>query len=552
MIKNLLVLSLAAVLAGTSACGKNDETATPEAAAAAGSAGPKLLALPQPDLSRLAPGVARQIRERQVWQFRLDQRADLPQENRAAAMGELGNLYHAYGLEAEAEVCYRNANAMAPKEARWLSYLCQLQGRKSDPEAALELCREAAELDPASVASKVRLAELLAFQNQAAPAKQVFEAALALDPATAAAHFGLGQLALAAGDAATAANHFERVLELQPTATAVHLLAANAYRDLGDEAKAGAHLAKKGDGEVKLAEPLMAVVQGLSVGQQTFRQEAQAAFQAGRFEQAVEAYGRAVAADPLYSDLRVSLAAALLELDRPADALEQYELALKIDPNHPRASFGAGWLLQRAGQSWEAIDRYRTVLAAEPGNQTARLNLAQALFDTEQFEDALKEVDTLLVANPGDAATRLARFGVLVKLERYAEAATFLEESRARSPQDPLLAEAQARLLATVPDETVANGEQALALASALFQAAQTPQHAETLAMALARAGHFREAVDLQERLVASATEAGRSALSDALSANLERYRRGEAAAPPWDGPAQSPPSGNPAEGAGR
>lgn len=512
------------------ACGgdKEVQAAAPPAPAV------ELLPMPQPDLEAVAPAVRTQIRERQIWQDRIDQLPESTAENRASAVGELGTLYHAYGLAGEAEICYRNAQALDLESFRWPYYLCQLYGRTNKLEAAVKACQLAAELDASNVPVRVRLAELLAFSNRGEEAEPVFRQAIALDDSTAAAHFGLAQLAASREDFAAAAKGFEKVLELQPQATAVHALAAQAYRDLGESAKAEAHLAKKGDGEVKLAEPLMAVIQGLSVGQQRFRQEGQKAFQEKRFEDSAEAFRRAVAADPLYADLRIGLAAALLQTGKPAAALEQYELATKIAPAHPRANFGAAVLLQRADQNAQAAERYRRVLAAEPDNRNARVNLAQALFEEEDYKAALVEIDLILAKEPEDAGLRLAKVGALIQQQRYYDAEAALDEGLKLAPENPQLLQAQARLLATSPQAEQRDGKRAVELAEALVNLEKRPEHVETLAMALAGAGRFEEAIVLQQALIDSAAAAERKALQSALTATMERYRNGQPALPPW------------------
>ena len=510
-------------------CGARD-TAVAEATGAPA----ELLVLPQPDLSRFSESVQRQIRERQRWQYRIYESPAAGVEEKASAFGELGNLYQAYGLGGEAEVCYLNARRLAPKEFRWAYYLCRLRGSGKQPEKAVESCREAAALNPDDVPLKVRLAELLSFMGEKDEAAELFGQAVSMNNENAAAFSGLGQIAMAQEDAASAAARFERVLQLQPDATATHALAAQAYRDLGDTARAASHAAAAGDGEVRLAEPLMAAVQGLSVGQQLFRQRAQKAYQEERWKEAVGDFSRAVAADPLYSDLRISLAAALLKVEDPAGALEQYELALSLSPENPRANFGAAFLLQSSGRGEEAIERYRRVLAVEPDNRAARVNLAQALFESGRYEESKAELDLVLAEDPGNVAMRLAQLGSLVKLGQYREAVTLLEKGLEETPGHAPLRQALARLLATAPEAQVRDGARAVQLARGLFNEQKRPEHAETLAMALAEVGDFEEAVGLQQALVETAREAGNTGLMERLSRNLGRYRQGERALPPW------------------
>lgn len=528
-----LLVAVSALLVA-SACSQTAESAAAEQEVV------ELLPMPQPNLEQTTPAVARQIRERQLWQFRIDSASASTAQQKGAAMGELGALYHAYQMEGEAVVCYRNAEALDPDAFRWPYYLCQALGRTNQPEEALKACRRAAELNNQDAAVRVRLAELLNFLGRSEEAKPFFQQALEMDPSTAAAHSGLG-LILIASDPAAAASHFEKALELQPDALAAHTRAAAAHRASGNEARAAAHEAKAGEGEVKLAEPLMAAIQGLSVGQQLYRQKAQRAIDAEKFDEAEENFRRAVAADPLFADLRVALAAILVQNNKPGEALEQYQLALDLSPKHPRASFGAAFLLQRSGRDQEAIPYYRVALETTPGHRPSRTNLAQALFETEQYDEALGELTLLVAEEPNDISMRLVEVGTLIKMDRFREALGRLEAGVTELEGHAALKQTLARFLATVRDDELRDGERAMLLADELFKAEEAPENAETLAMALAAAGRFDEAVQVQQVLLATAQEAGRENLVQAVTQNLERFRRGETALPPWEVKRDSP-----------
>ncbi len=59
-------------------------------------------------------------------------------------------------------------------------------------------------------------------------------------------------------------------------------------------------------------------------------------------------------------------------------------------------------------------------------------------------------------------------------------------------------------------------------------------EHAQTLAMALAEAGRFAEAIQLQEALLAQAQEANNAPLTQRLQEDLAAYREGRPSRAPW------------------
>ena len=106
-----------------------------------------------------------------------------------------------------------------------------------------------------------------------------------------------------------------------------------------------------------------------------------------------------------------------------------------------------------------------------------------------------------------------------------------LEEALTVLPESPEIRFNLARLLACGPDPARRDGARALGLAEELFREEANLQHAETLAMALAEAGRFADAVGLQGQVLDAARNMGNAALAGQVESNLDRYRRGEACA---------------------
>jgi tetratricopeptide (TPR) repeat protein len=525
-----------------SACGSPDEpigTAGTTDGTEPTAAQVQLQAIPEPDLSGLDPLVAERIRERRRWQRAVDTAPDAQEPQRAEALGELGNLYHAYRLLPSAQAAYENAQRLAPEDPRWPYFLGQLHRTANRDDQALEAFQRSLELRPDHVAAQVRMGEVLLDQNRPDEAEARFEKTLALDPENAAALFGLGQIAAGRGNTQQAVERFRRVLELDPQATSVHYPLGLAYRQLGDEAAAEQQLSRRGDGEVSLQDPLMERLLLLSEGYRTLQKEGGEAFNAGRMEDAERAFRTAVAADPLASTARVNLASVLLRQERQAEAIEQLQIAVRLNPEQLEASRQLAALLLEQGRRRDAVPALRTMVRLEPGDPSLRLTLALALEESGEFEQALAEYRQVLQAEPRRLAALLGRASAQLQLERYAEARRGLEEALEASRSETgrpsgELANALARVLATVPEDSVRDGQQALEIASGLFNARPDAEHAETLAMALAETGDFQGAIELQQSLAAKAREAGAEELAAYYRQTLERYRQGQPSRAPW------------------
>ena len=108
---------------------------------------------------------------------------------------------------------------------------------------------------------------------------------------------------------------------------------------------------------------------------------------------------------------------------------------------------------------------------------------------------------------------------MLFESGRYAEARRTLDETSARFPGDVATRHLLARLLAVSPDDAVRDGARAVELAQSVVDEQPALDHLETLAMAMAEAGRFDDAVTWQQR----ALEAERQAAGGNSPQRLDR-----------------------------
>lgn len=481
-----------------------------------------------PDLAPLEKTVGEQIAKAQETLKTLTDPTQL-----APAYGDLGMLYHAYGLHEPAEACYRNAARSAPADPRWphaLGVLLQDAGRLDEASAAY---RRSVELAPKNVAALVHLGEIARLQGKPDDAESFARQALAADPSCAAAQALLGQAALDRRDFAAAVGPLEAALAALPGANRLHYLLAQAYRGLGNAAnaaKAGEHLAKAGQVGARPPDPLLDALDALRSGERVRLARAKTAYQNKRYAEASDLY-RAVLTDrPDSVEAHVNLAASLVALGDRAAAVEELRQALRRDPANTTAHFNLGSLLALDGPSAEARDHLAAAAAALPQDAEAHRALAQILRDGGHPEEALPEYARAVALAPADERARVGEAETLVRLERYGPAKDKLEDGLRTLPQSGLLTYALAHLLAACPDRALRDGSRARTLAFAVWQAQPTSGHAETVAMANAEAGDCAEAARWQRiALEAANTANGLPPVQiDIMKTRLAAYEKGE------------------------
>lgn len=499
-----------------------------EAPAEAGAAaGPELAPVPHPDLEPLEEQVAEQIRQyRDLTDSTLADPESTAAE-RAGAYGEMGRVYHAYGLHGAAEISYRNAIALAPGQPLWpyhLGLLLQSEGRFEEADAAF---RRALELDPGYPPSYYRLAEVASAQGDTEGAREALDVYLEMEPESAAGWALAGQLALSGKDYERAVELLERALELLPRANRLHVPLALAYRQLGQAERAREHLALRGTIGARPQDPRVDGLEELKRGERVHMIRGRQAFQAGDVGAAVKAFGEAVNAAPESVPARVNLGTALSAAGDPQGALDQFRRALELEPDNPTARFNLGRLLLSRGQLEEAREHLEEAVRLAPDDGAAHQALGRLLAAAGEREEALPHLSRAVELTPASEAARVNEALVLLGLGRQRQALERLEEAFRLMPESGLIARELARLLASAREPELRDGERAVELARKVFDAQATVEHAALMAMALAEAGRCAEAAQWQARALEAARRLAGDELIPRLSADLERYRGG-------------------------
>lgn len=483
-----------------------------------------------PDLSGLEPAVAEQIGQMQ--RALTDELAKPKPESRevAAAYGELGQVYLAYGWNDAAADCFRLAAQRDGGEVSWTYLLGAAEQAAGRLDSAAAAFAHALDLSPAAGVAAIHLAEIRLLQGRPDEAEAALKPALTVRALSPAAHSLLGQAALARHDFKAAVEHLTAALADVPDANRLHHPLALAYRGLGDRAKAEEHLAQAGQVGLKPPDPLLDAVAALKTGERLALMSGKTAARAGRFADAAQEFRRALASRPESVEARVNLGAMLANLGDRAGAVEQFREALKRDPGNATSHFNLASLQAQQAEGparQEALTHVEAALVARPQDAEAHRLRAQLLRDAGRLEDALQEYARAIELAPGDEAARLGEAETLVRLARYSEARKKLDEGLIQIPGSGLLSHALARLLAACPDISVRDGKRALELAVAVWNARPAAAHAETLALALAETGQCDEAGKWQQKAIEEARREGLEGRIEGLTRKLAVYAKG-------------------------
>ena len=392
---------------------------------------------PLPDLPRLpveqyAPDLRARVEEAL---------AKAEREPRAApAAGSLGMLLHAYDQLEAAKACYARARALEPSAFEWAYLEGVVQEALGDHPAAVESLRRALLAQPASLAARLKLADILVTTGDPAGAALLYQAILAERPKTPQAEYGLGRVEVVRKRPAAAVERFLEATRLFEAFGAAEYALALAYRDLGREDDARQQLAlyqKHWLDAPPLEDPVLEQVrqlkggalehlaEGIRLGKagdtRGSIREHEAALQDdpklvqahanlislyGRlqdWDKAEQHYRAAIALRPGLADVYYDYGVALSQQDRRREASEAFQKALEINPYHSRAQGNLGALLLAEGRAEEAAGQLKAALANDPANRLARFNLARVLGAQGRLADAILELQKILT--PEDEET---------------------------------------------------------------------------------------------------------------------------------------------------
>ena len=272
-----------------------------------------------------------------------------------------------------------------------------------------------------------------------------------------------GRLALAAGDAARAVTHLEAALAADPDADGVHYALAMAYRARGDEQRAASHVRLWRDERLYPVDPLMAEITGLLKTAVVYEIRGTQAMDDRKWAEAAALFRegtegcaprRDAASEPRHgavSRRRSSGSGGRVRRGcaSPARVREGAVQPRRHDGGAGQGSGGDRSLLASGGvgsDDGERARQPRRCACADPESSTPRLP------STRRSSRPIRRRARRASVRPWRS------FGCVAT----AEARVVLEEATRAHAEQPGLAHALARLLASAPDDAVRDGPRAM------------------------------------------------------------------------------------------
>lgn len=385
------------------------------------------------------------------------------------------------------------------------------------PERAAEEFRRGLEVAPDHLELRLNLGLALARAGRPADAAEAFREAVRRHPDSARAHHDLGSALRAAGRSAEAIEALRRATELQPDYPSAWFNLANALS--GEERWPQAEEAARRHLQLQPGDRRSAYLLAMAQHGQ------------GRGDEAAKRLRALLDEDPKDVVTRRGLATVLTTMGRAAEVGELWhqiaDLELPVAERGRLLDAGARDLW-RLGRRQQAVGLWRDWARIAPGSSPAHTALANGLQLLGRRQEAQEQFARAAALDPQNATAWHSEISLRVLGGDFAGAARRADEAMAIHPEHPGLLDVTARLLATAPEPSLRDGARALDLAIRLRRIEPTnPQYPETLAMALAEAGHFDRAVQLQTSLARQAQARGDRQALARLVTNLRRYEQG-------------------------
>jgi len=245
--------------------------------------------------------------------------------------------------------------------------------------------------------------------------------------------------------------------------------------------------------------------------------------------QAIHHFQQAVRLKPEFAEAHYNLGHALFASKKHQQAISHYRLAIEILPKYSKAHFGLGRALLVSGQLPESIEQLKQAVSLAPDFVEAQYQLGNALMINGQAELAIDSYRHAIALNPDHPQMRYNLGVALVGQGAAREACREFREAIRIDPSYIAASNGLARSLATLPDPSAEEANEALAVAKEAAESSDNKNVAilDTLAAAFAAVDDFQQAIVTVESAIQLAEGADEKTISQ-LRNRLESYRRGE------------------------
>jgi tetratricopeptide (TPR) repeat protein len=237
-----------------------------------------------------------------------------------------------------------------------------------------------------------------------------------------------------------------------------------------------------------------------------------------------------------------NLGCILAEQGKLDEAVEHFEASLQANPRNAEAHRNLGRALVIQERFAKAEEHLRRAVQLNPKDAEAQRTLASALMGLGKPAEAVAALRTALRITP-DAETRIELANILRSLGKPGEAIAQLRLAVAAKPDSAEALSDLAWLLATAPDASLRNGDEAVQFAerACRLTGEVNAMMITARAAAYAEAERFAEAVASAEKAISLANAEGNASFAKLNQQLLRLYR---ARLPYHEPPPQQQPPG--------
>ena len=172
-----------------------------------------------------------------------------------------------------------------------------------------------------------------------------------------------------------------------------------------------------------------------------------------RFDDAADAYARAMGDPSIGTTTRYNYGVVLYRLSRYADAGEQFRAVVTQDPDHAEGHYNLATLAQRDGRLSEALEAWKVFTRLRPTVAGGWFNLGIVYMDYDRPSEAVACFKQVIELDQNDADAHINLAMAYLASDQPAEALTALENAESRLPGDRVvlryLADVHAQLAET-------------------------------------------------------------------------------------------------------
>jgi len=341
----------------------------------------------------------------------------------------------------------------------------------------------------------------------------IFSRAVSVTKDNAVAHQNLGAALELKGELQQAVEHYRASASIEKS--------AEIYFNLGSA------LLK----QEKADEAITAFFEGLKLSPDDYRGNKQlglALMSVQRYAEAIEPLRKVATARPSDAQAMFVVANALFEAGRQEDAREYYKATVALDGALYSNLIDQAQKLVDAGVADLAEVRLQQATRLKPDGLEAYKALGMLQVRNGKLAESIRSLE--MAANLQPSAENHYNLGlVLFMAGQHSKAVTSYKAAVAVDPDYAPAVNNLAWLLATHPDASLRDGQEALRLASRNAQAhPDQSAYCGTLDAALAELGRWQEAVETAERTRSLAEKAGQKELAAAAQQRLGLYGKHE------------------------